>query len=102
MIRLGGLAVIILIASSATAQQGQMPAPGTSERKSESLQQQAESDADFIGLEQAAAEALAKKRGLHFRVGSIDGQPLPGTMDYREDRVTVSIENGKVVSVVRG
>lgn len=59
-------------------------------------------DDAFLGLTAEAAEALAKERDLKFRIGSVDGDNRPLTMDYRPDRITVSIEKGKVIKVDRG
>jgi len=35
--------------------------------------------------------------GYEWRVASIDGVPQPTTRDYREDRVTMDIDDGVVV-----
>ncbi len=37
------------------------------------------------------AKAFAESNGYLARVGSIDGQPLAVTLDYRPDRFTLSI-----------
>lgn len=59
-------------------------------------------DSDFIGLSREAAEALAKERGITFRVISVDGESFPVTADYSPDRINFDIENGKVVKAKRG
>ncbi|WGS43469.1 hypothetical protein LFL97_08070 [Burkholderia sp. JSH-S8] len=51
---------------------------------------------------QSEADAIAKLGGCTWRVGERDGQSLPGTMDYREDRRNLGIRNGKVIWVRRG
>ena len=59
-------------------------------------------DNDFVGMSEADANKLAKKRGLKSRVVERDGRLLPATRDYRPDRVNFSIEKGKVKKVSRG
>lgn len=51
---------------------------------------------------QTEADAIAQLGGCPWRVGERDGQSLPGTMDYREDRRNLGIRNGKVIWVRRG
>ncbi|AJX17590.1 hypothetical protein [Burkholderia ubonensis] len=48
------------------------------------------------------AEAAAMLGCCAWRVGERDGQSLPGTMDYREDRRNLGIKAGKVIWVRRG
>ena len=50
----------------------------------------------IIGMTTAEAEAYAKANGVMFRVGAIDGEFLPVTMDYRVGRITASITDGIV------
>lgn len=45
-----------------------------------------------------AASEFALANGYVARVGTIDGQPQPVTMDYRPGRFTLSVTNGAVVS----
>lgn len=59
-------------------------------------------DEDFIGMQKEEAKALCEKRGLRFRVTSEDGEFFAVTMDYRTDRVNVSVENNVVLSCKRG
>ncbi len=59
-------------------------------------------DSDFINLEEAAAATLAKKRGLTYRIISVNGEPRPMTMDLRHDRVNFEMQQGRVVKVTRG
>lgn len=47
-------------------------------------------------MTQAQAAAFAESNGYSLRVGSIDGQPMAVTMDYRPDRFTVALVNGTV------
>ncbi|MDF1851870.1 MAG: hypothetical protein P1U85_13610 [Verrucomicrobiales bacterium] len=59
-------------------------------------------DNDFLGLSLEEAEALAEKRGMPHRVISVDGEARPASADYRPDRVSFEIEDGKVTKVDRG
>lgn len=52
----------------------------------------------IIGMTQAEAEAYANANGVPFRLGSIDGEALPVTMDYRPGRITASIVDGVVTT----
>ena len=51
-------------------------------------------------VEEAGAEA--ELAGYSWRVGEIDGEPQALTMDYREDRLTFSVEGGIVTDAVWG
>lgn len=48
------------------------------------------------GVSESEARTMIENRGLIARVERRDGEFLPGTMDYRDDRVNLFIENGKV------
>lgn len=52
---------------------------------------------DIIGMTQTEAEAYAESNEVDFRVGRIDDEFLPVTMDYRPGRITAEIENEVVV-----
>ena len=56
----------------------------------------AETD-NYIGLTVEQAQALAETSGVAFRIGMIDGEPLPVTMDYRPGRITASVVDDVVV-----
>lgn len=58
--------------------------------------------ADYIGLTELEAAALADSRGVEFRVASIDGEAQMLTMDFIEDRVNVDLVDGVVVSGMLG
>ncbi len=49
-------------------------------------------------MSQADAEAAVAAAGFTSRIGSVDGEPKPLTMDYRLDRMTFDIENGVVTA----
>ncbi|TGN95247.1 hypothetical protein [Burkholderia sp. USMB20] len=57
-------------------------------------------DDALIGKTEADAAALLD--GCLWRVLERDGQSLPGTMDYREERRDLGIRDGKVIWVRRG
>ena len=48
------------------------------------------------------AQGYAEALGYTLRVGSIDGQPQPGTADYRPERFTVSTVGGAVTACTYG
>jgi hypothetical protein len=56
-----------------------------------------EETGDYIGLTVENAQARAEAQGVAFRLGTIDGQPRPLTMDYRPGRITATVENNIVV-----
>ncbi|NBV74335.1 MAG: hypothetical protein EBR65_05160 [Actinobacteria bacterium] len=46
--------------------------------------------------------ALAADLDIEVRIASIDGEGFPMTMDYRDDRVNIDIEDDAVVQVLPG
>lgn len=57
-------------------------------------------DDTLIGKSEQDATALLN--GCLWRISERDGKALPGTMDYREERRNLGIQNGKVIWVRRG
>ena len=51
----------------------------------------------IIGMAVAEAEMYAKANSVDFRTGTIDGESMPLTMDFRPGRITAEIKNGVVV-----
>lgn len=47
-------------------------------------------------MTQAQAASFAESNGYSLRVGSVDGQPMAVTLDYRPDRFTVALVGGTV------
>lgn len=56
----------------------------------------------LIGFTEPDAESCAKSLGWAFRVGERDGESFAVTADYSQQRVTVSVTNDLVTSVVVG
>jgi hypothetical protein len=56
----------------------------------------------LVGMPVAQAEAATTEAGYVFRVVSVDGEAGPVTMDYREDRINVDVEDDTVVRVTIG
>jgi hypothetical protein len=56
----------------------------------------------LLGMSESAAEVCAAANKWIYRVGERDGQPLAVTMDYRPDRVTVSVRAGSISAVTVG
>jgi hypothetical protein len=52
---------------------------------------------DLIGMTLDETEAYAKANDISFRLGRIDNEFLPVTLDYRPGRITAEIEEGVVV-----
>jgi len=55
-----------------------------------------------VGMSEVEATKTAEAKGLTVRVGSRDGEDFPLTMDYRTDRVTLTVKADKVTAVVVG
>lgn len=70
--------------------------------KVDSAEKAEDTDADFVGLSEKDAEALAGKRGLKHRVVEREGEMLPATRDLRQDRLNFIVKDGKVTKVSRG
>jgi len=47
-------------------------------------------------------EATGLLEGCTWRIGERDGEQFAGTMDYREERRTIGLADGKVIWVRRG
>ena len=52
---------------------------------------------DYVGMTTAEAEVYAAANTVDFRTGTIDGEALPVTMDFRPRRITAEMENDVVV-----
>jgi hypothetical protein len=59
-------------------------------------------DEELIGLDVDEAIDLIAEAGLKHRIEYEDGQPYMLTMDFRMDRINLSIEKGKVIKTRRG
>ena len=55
-----------------------------------------------IGMKEATAKLCADSNGWGYRVGERDGEQFAVTMDYRFDRITVSIAKGIITAVQVG
>ena len=55
-----------------------------------------------LGMSEAEATKTAEAKGLTVRVGSRDGEDFPLTMDYRIDRVTLTVKADKVTAATPG
>ncbi len=54
------------------------------------------------GMSAEDADALAVQNGYVSRVGSVDGEPRPVTLDYRTDRFTLTVEDDAVTGCEYG
>ncbi|VVE30710.1 hypothetical protein PCO31110_03671 [Pandoraea communis] len=79
-------------------EQGQMP--GKMQGRNGKCTPDTPTDQAVVGKSLADAESMLQ--GCPWRIGMQDGKIMPTTRDYRPDRRTLTIENGKVTSVTRG
>jgi hypothetical protein len=56
----------------------------------------------LVGMSERAAEVCSSVNSWLLRVGERDGEPLAVTMDYRSNRVTVSVQSGIISDVTVG
>jgi hypothetical protein len=56
----------------------------------------------LVGMAEADATQAAESKGWVVRIGSRDGEDFALTMDYRTDRVTLTVKADKVTAVVVG
>jgi len=56
----------------------------------------------LVGMSETDATKSAEGKGWVVRVGSRDGVDFPATMDYRTDRVTLTVKADKVTATVVG
>lgn len=52
----------------------------------------------IIGMTETEAAAYAETNDVSFRIGWVDGEAQPVTMDYRPGRITAAVESGVVTS----
>ncbi|WP_395823496.1 hypothetical protein [Collimonas sp.] len=57
-------------------------------------------DETLVGKSEKEASDLLQ--GCAWRIGERDGEHYAGAMDYREERLTISLAGGKVIWVRRG
>jgi hypothetical protein len=55
--------------------------------------------AQLIGMSERAAEVCAAANGWLYRVGERDGEQFAVTLDYRSNRVTVSVASAMITKV---
>ena len=54
------------------------------------------------GVDEVTAAEQIESAGFTYRVVMIEGEGLPATMDYRTDRINLTLENGIVVDATWG
>jgi hypothetical protein len=77
--------------------QGQCPATLKSEEEITDIRA-----TQLIGMKERGAEVCAAANKWFYRVGERDGEPFAVTMDYRSNRVTVTITSGRITAVSVG
>ena len=103
-----GIAALSLVGFTACSDNEAAPAPETSESEEAvnpdiTAEQQA-FVADLLAtpLPQDEATALIEEAGYSWRLGTIDGEPQAVTMDYRIDRLTLTVDDGLVTDATWG
>ncbi|MGM3274330.1 hypothetical protein [Ralstonia sp. 24A2] len=102
---LTAIATIAGMAGCSTAGTGQPKNGGETpmtERTQPASTCQAASVPDDTLIGKSEQDATTLLNGCLWRVSERDGKALPGTMDYREERRNLGIQNGKVIWVRRG
>ncbi len=99
----GGVAVLALSVLPACG--GDDDDDDAAASSSDTTEASAEDSAEFaayLGLTVEEAGAMAEDEGRPWRVVSEDGEDLPVTMDFVEDRLNFAVEDGVVVEVTTG
>lgn len=92
------------VSTSASEEQESSPAQEEGAVMNEISPEQVTFAADLVaqGVDEATAAAQIEAAGYTYRVVMIDGESFPMTMDYRLDRINLSLENGIVVDATWG
>jgi hypothetical protein len=101
----GGLAVVALLVLPACGGDDDDDDGATASADSTTTAETGEDSAEFaayLGLTVEEAEAMAEDEGRPSRVVSEDGEDLPVTMDFVENRLNFTVEDGVVVEVTTG
>lgn len=98
------VAVVTMTFMSACSSSEPESAPTTSDVINDVTPEQETFRTDLIAasLPQDEATALIEQNGYTWRLGTIDGEPQAVTMDYRLDRLTLTIDDGIVTDAVWG
>ena len=56
----------------------------------------------LVGMKEERAGTCASLLGWGYRISSRDGEDFPGTLDYRSDRISVTIKEGVITRVLVG
>lgn len=82
------------------------PAPAapadTVEEMERAAQRSADVAATVIGMAEQDATTALTASGIEVRIGERDGVPVPATADYRPDRVSLTIVDGRVTAAQPG
>ncbi|MDM8359362.1 hypothetical protein [Pandoraea communis] len=84
----------------ADSTQAQAQTPGQKQGQNGKCTPDTPTDQAIVG--KSLTDAKSMLQGCPWRIGMQDGKIMPTTRDYRPDRRTLTIENGKVTSVTRG
>ncbi len=93
-------AVVLTACSSSESAESAPPSDVINEITPE--QQTFRADLIAASLPQDEATALIEQNGYTWRLGTIDGEPQAVTMDYRIDRLTLTVDAGIVTDATWG
>lgn len=98
-----GAVLAMTLLGACSSQEANPPEP-TGEVIMDVTEEQETFRTDLIaaGLPQDEATALIEQNGYTWRLGTIDGEPQAVTMDYRLDRLTLTIDDGIVTDAMWG
>lgn len=107
VIRQGTAAVIaaLLMTALGACSAGDETGPGTGGAVTSEVTTEQETfrtDLVSAALPQDEAIVLIEQNGYTWRLGTIDGEPQAVTMDYRLDRLTLTVDGGIVTDAVWG
>lgn len=94
------LSLTLLVGASALSACGSSSTPASSPSINSSSKETFRDS--IVGLDVDDAKQAVDAAGYTWRIGTVDGQPQPVTMDYREDRLTFTVDGGVVTDAVWG
>jgi hypothetical protein len=103
-----GLAIVLGLTACGGSDPVPEPSPLTSQDEGAAMDEitpdQVTLAEDLIvqGVDEATAAGTIEAAGYTYRVIMIDGESLPVTMDYRTDRINLTLQDGIVVDASWG
>jgi hypothetical protein len=103
-----GLAIVLGLTACGGADPVPEPSPMTSQEEGAAMNEITPDQVTFAedlvaqGVDEATAASTIEAAGYTYRVIMIDGESLPMTMDYRLDRINLTLQDGIVVDASWG